>query len=41
MLVAGVDVGAATAKTAIVLDGKLISWQYNLRETMSKRRLWK
>lgn len=26
MLVAGVDVGAATAKTAIVLDGKLISW---------------
>jgi len=26
MLVAGVDVGAATAKTAIVLDGKVISW---------------
>lgn len=27
MLVAGVDVGAATAKTAVVLDGKLISWE--------------
>lgn len=26
MLVAGVDVGAATAKTAVVLDGKLLSW---------------
>ena len=26
MLVAGVDVGAATAKTAIVEDGKLLSW---------------
>ena len=26
MLVAGVDVGAATAKTAIVLDGKVLSW---------------
>jgi predicted CoA-substrate-specific enzyme activase len=26
MLVIGVDVGAATAKTAVVLDGKLLSW---------------